>query len=354
MKKLLISSVIILVSNIIVAQCISGNCENGTGYFKYENGNTYEGYFKNGIKDKLGIYYFKDGATIWGEIKNGKFDGFGAVYWKSGATYIGNLKNGMQEGIGILYDANKAPHSAGTWEAGKLIKPVTPESYKKLDNCIGNCENGFGKLTLPTNINLQGIFENGTLVFGAIQNKEFAYSGNVQNNLANGVGIIEYYNGKKHLGYFKDGKKQGAGIYTKGITLKTYGIWQNDEYKGLVQYYFNPKHFCNELADICGMKSNELSSMNVQTKDPIGNLWSYKFLHRFKIYHSQIAPKNSMLFIDLANTKGVNAKEIQHQLDSCVTIKKIDENSYQLNGANIKLIETDSVLMLQINYPENR
>ena len=51
MRKFLTMLSLIFFTKGLIAQCISGNCENGTGYFKYENGNTYEGYFKNGIKE---------------------------------------------------------------------------------------------------------------------------------------------------------------------------------------------------------------------------------------------------------------------------------------------------------------
>lgn len=351
MKKHFILLFIILISKFISAQCLSGDCENGFGMFKYKSENTFEGYFKDAKIHDLGIFYFKNGATIWGAIRDQKFNGFGAVYFKNGSSYFGNLKNGLQHGLGVLYDQKKNPHSAGMWESGKLINSLSANQTGNQDNCAGNCENGYGKLKLSDTTFVQGIFQNNEAVFGTIQTKEYAYYGPIKKNLSNGIGIIEYYNAKKHLGYFKEGKKQGAGIYMEGITLKTIGVWENDVHIDLEKYQFNEKRFCNELTDICDMTSSELKSMQVQQKELFGNLWKYKFLNRFNIYHDKINQTTEIIFINFSDTEGVNSKNITELLNKCTKIKKGDNNTFECNEVAINLLDKDNTIILQLTYP---
>jgi hypothetical protein len=55
LSKKLFTLILILLGFIVKAQCISGNCDNGFGKYKYGNGATYEGYFKNSIENGKGI-----------------------------------------------------------------------------------------------------------------------------------------------------------------------------------------------------------------------------------------------------------------------------------------------------------
>ena len=55
-------------SNVSYAECISGNCLNGTGTKTFSNGSKYEGEFKDGKFDGYGIFIFQDGEKHEGGI----------------------------------------------------------------------------------------------------------------------------------------------------------------------------------------------------------------------------------------------------------------------------------------------
>src|SRR5690606_2207357 len=40
-----------------------GDCQNGFGYYKYDNGDSYVGFFTNGKRDHLGAYSWKSGMA---------------------------------------------------------------------------------------------------------------------------------------------------------------------------------------------------------------------------------------------------------------------------------------------------
>ena len=74
MKKLL--TIFFLLQFILgYTQCIEGDCENGTGTYKYENGSVYKGEFKDGNLNGQGKVILKNGTIREGEFKKGKFKG---------------------------------------------------------------------------------------------------------------------------------------------------------------------------------------------------------------------------------------------------------------------------------------
>jgi len=90
MKKLL--TIFFLLQFIFgYTQCIEGDCENGTGTFKWENGDIYEGEFKDGELNGQGK------TTKDGNIIEGKFS-FGVPYvihkitFKDGVFFEGKFK----------------------------------------------------------------------------------------------------------------------------------------------------------------------------------------------------------------------------------------------------------------------
>ncbi len=61
------------------------------------------------------------------------------------------------------------------------------------------------------------------------------YEGEFKKGLPNGKGTIIYSDGGKYMGEWKDGARQGEGIYTtkiNGADVVSDGIWKNDAYVG--------------------------------------------------------------------------------------------------------------------------
>lgn len=44
--------------------CISGDCKNSYGVFIYDNGDKYQGYWKNGLKNGNGTYFYNDESSL--------------------------------------------------------------------------------------------------------------------------------------------------------------------------------------------------------------------------------------------------------------------------------------------------
>jgi hypothetical protein len=142
------------------------NIRNGKGKETYINGDVYEGYFKNGKKNGEGTYKFKDGALYEGHYKNNVANGYGKYKYKDGQLYEGHFKN--------------------------------------------NKRNGTGKHT----------YANGDV-----------YEGQYKDGERNGKGKEKGVNGCVFIGHYKDGKCDGKGMERcKNKTRK--GIWKNGKFTG--------------------------------------------------------------------------------------------------------------------------
>jgi hypothetical protein len=92
--KLLLPLFLLLFSLSMAAQCISGDCKNGVGTYKYPSGARYTGNFKNGEIHGVGVCYYTDGGKYQGEWKNRFPDGKGTKTYSDGTTRTGTWKMG--------------------------------------------------------------------------------------------------------------------------------------------------------------------------------------------------------------------------------------------------------------------
>lgn len=152
--------VVILTTNILTAQekCISGNCINGFGIYRYVSGSIFEGSFIEG-KPLKGVYRFPNGDYYKGDFQNNRFHGNGYYYYKKsgntfvgnytngektygtftysdGSTYTGNFKNQKKDGRGKLVTA-KGKVFDGYWDADMYIGAKTGNSVQTYAVIIG-------------------------------------------------------------------------------------------------------------------------------------------------------------------------------------------------------------------------
>ncbi|MBP7184178.1 MAG: caspase family protein [Saprospiraceae bacterium] len=172
------------------AQCVKGNCLNGTGVYKFKSGAVYEGEFIKGLFNGRGKLKYSNGEYFEGQWKNQYKDGLGLMFYASGDKYEGYFSQNKRNGNGTMKFANKEVY-AGNW-ANDLF-------------------NGFGKYTFPDGTRYEGIFLNGKY---------------------NEQGIMYYPDGSRYEGGWKNSKKHGNGIlyYKDGTSMK--GTWQNGDYVG--------------------------------------------------------------------------------------------------------------------------
>lgn len=82
------------------AQCLSGNCYNGKGKFKYTNEAVYEGAFKNGQPHGTGVLIYSNGNRYDGDWLEGQKSGSGILTFINGARYKGHFKDNFMDGTG--------------------------------------------------------------------------------------------------------------------------------------------------------------------------------------------------------------------------------------------------------------
>lgn len=81
-----------------LGQCVYGDCQEGYGHFKWQNGEEYVGNFQAGKRHGYGVFYWTDKRKFVGHWKAGTIDGEGMLFYKNG--YI---KQGVWANNKFLY-----------------------------------------------------------------------------------------------------------------------------------------------------------------------------------------------------------------------------------------------------------
>jgi len=167
----------------------------GYGTMYYENGNVYEGFWKDDVINGYGVMVWENKNKYEGTWKNEQFDGFGKLY-RSDYTYIGDWSNGQFSGYGEI-----------VWQDGNTYK--------------GYWVNG--------QFDAYGVF---------IWNRTDEYSGNWKNGLKNGFGEYIYNrNQNKYTGYWVDNLRDGYGVEVRNNAIYYEGYWKNDMLNGKGKLY---------------------------------------------------------------------------------------------------------------------
>lgn len=227
---------VIAAQTAISAQCLSGDCVNGQGVFKYPSGATYEGKWVNDKREGKGIFRSADGDIYEGSYVNDNKEGQGTYIWKSGTKYVGAFKNGKRGGFGIETLA-----SGDVYEGNYVNDEKEGQGKYTLKNgsfYIGEYKNGKrhgqGKFyNKPYNTYQEGRWQNGDYIAGSssnpVPNNTLAPAqpgdgfGCVSGNCVNGEGLFKFSHGDVYQGSFVNSKMEGKGTY----------IWKNgDKYIG--------------------------------------------------------------------------------------------------------------------------
>lgn len=123
----------------MIAQCV-GNCSDGFGYYKYSDGSSYIGFFKDRKPNHVGSYNFRDGTAYIGEWEKGVRKGMGFETYGNGSSYSGEFINNSRNGLGVLTDKSEKIISNGYWTQGKFIgtKPNKETEAKFIPVNISN------------------------------------------------------------------------------------------------------------------------------------------------------------------------------------------------------------------------
>ena len=100
-----------------VGQVVNGLPE-GKGIMHWNDGDIYDGEWRNDRCEGKGIYYWNSGPgkgdRYEGDFRNGKREGKGIYYYNNGDIYEGDFRNDKKEGKGIYY-YNNGDRSMGNY-----------------------------------------------------------------------------------------------------------------------------------------------------------------------------------------------------------------------------------------------
>jgi hypothetical protein len=360
MKKLLLTLNLLLITTIVTSQCVLGDCKNGFGKMQYQDA-VYEGAFKNGNLEGLGIMQYTNGNYYFGQFTNSKFSGFGYFQWKDGQNHFGKWENSLQNGEGI-FNNGKENITAGTWEKGIFKSAENTEVQpNNPTNSAGNCINGYGRISYADGLAIQAVFSNGKATFGRIyKNNQFVYDGFIVDNLFNGYGQILYANGDHYFGYFKDGKKQGEGILSQKDKPRIYGNWNNDEF--IDPNAFNNEAFCDELITyITTPKEDRVSQKVSKLSNQYIFILERKFLGHFEIEQAIDIHSIDSTFInfpiDKEDIPKISLQALQDGMKKCKKLTYINPNEFSFNKIKLSILESFDIYFsrngyrLKIKYP---
>jgi hypothetical protein len=103
--------------------CTAGDCQDKYGRYKWSNGDTFTGFFRNGNM-YIGTYSFANGHKYSGMFNNdNQYHGMGRFWFEDGTYYGGQWLNGKYSGRGYLKKADGTVLK-GQWKEDKLIKAM--------------------------------------------------------------------------------------------------------------------------------------------------------------------------------------------------------------------------------------
>jgi hypothetical protein len=163
----------------------------------YENGEKYEGEWKDDKREGMGFMKYSDKSEYYGEWKDDKPNGRGKskVIVEMYDKYDGEFKDGNKEGFGRM-EYHNGDFYDGQW--------------------IANMKHGIGRYIHNNDVEI--------------------YEGQWENDQKNGKGKVLYANGDEYEGEWKDNLREGFGKMTsredRHYTVIYEGQWVNDKREG--------------------------------------------------------------------------------------------------------------------------
>lgn len=215
-----------------------------------------------GAIDNDGIEKISPSETYIGETESKKYSGFGVLikqqevlighfvkskangycsYFRDGKiVYRGMWKEHQLHGEGIQYTQDDT--ISGIWDKGKLVRAKLSKDTKvgRFSGYIeNNLPNGQGSMEYFNGWNYTGNWKNGLWNGeGELTTPDFAYTGEWSNGKPNGEGVVEYSSGEYYDGYWEDGKREGWGDALNSDGSYYVGEWLAGEYGGIGTLYF--------------------------------------------------------------------------------------------------------------------
>jgi hypothetical protein len=282
------------------AQCLTGNCQNGSGTFRYPNGSKYTGRFVNGMREGQGKLILQDGRVYEGPFTRNRMQGnSGTMVYTNGDKYIGQWANDQPNGTGTYYFKSKERYEGG-FRDGDFDGQGTmhyPDGAYYSGAWRGSRKHGQGKLVTPDGRVTQGTWSSGkplnttstqvastgeakpdaggsrpptTKPSGKPSNKPDAGGSRNCNTVfcRTGQGYYDYPDGSRWVGEFKDGLPNGKGICYYSNNDRYEGEWAKNAPNGEGIMYFSSGRVYGAVW-MNGSPVKELDSREQIPSDPV-------------------------------------------------------------------------------------
>lgn len=188
------------------------------GKMTYENGDVFEGFWKNDKATGLGVMKYANGDDYRGSWVDRKRQGEGKNQYSDGRIYNGIWINDKKRGQGTMAYPDGSKY-IGQWMDDKRNGPGAIQ-YKNKDEYHGEWVDDKRK---------DG---NGAMIYSNDDEYQVEYQGNFVDDKRNGEGVIVYKNGDQYEGEWINDKRHGEGTiyYSDGRRYK--GNWVEDKIQG--------------------------------------------------------------------------------------------------------------------------
>ena len=185
----------------------------GNGYFL--------GNVVNGKRHGIGAYYFDNGERFEGEFRNDNLNGSGIYFWPSGAYFACTWINGKRDGYGI-YVYPDGQYVVQYWENEVCLATPSPQ-YKNPQRLNTNVGYYWGEMK-DGKPHGKGIFR---------WNEGTTFEGTWVNGVIQGSGLLRFANNAGvFVGKWEDGTRRACyGLQCLNNGQKLIGYWENEVYR---------------------------------------------------------------------------------------------------------------------------
>ena len=192
----------------------------GRAQVQYPNGDVFDGFFLNGVRDGKGtMTYAEQGTKYEGEWKNNLKEGISKMTFGTEGEYTGHFVAGQRNGEGVYKYLKTKDLYSGSWKNGLKHGKGTFIFFDTKMKIVGNWFNG-------QILEGKWIFSNGTY-----------FEGKFENNYPKGEGVWHFVNGNVVKGEFTHEIKE---IEAKGKEKEKKEIeidWKSELVEDKEEYY---------------------------------------------------------------------------------------------------------------------
>lgn len=175
---------------------------------------TYTGQLKDDMPDGWGIIITSKGDIVEGYFKEGMLDVYYRMLDRRGNYYQGGIRESVKHGYGVLRDSNGITIRT-TWNKGEATGHTVISSEEDIPILkTFESQSKFRKTSEGHYIIFEGELKDGKKTghcYVLDTSKKFSYEGNIINDLSQGQGTKNYFNGCKHVGNFSNGTENSLG-----------------------------------------------------------------------------------------------------------------------------------------------